>query len=58
MSKIAKNLQILEQTANQYWNIAVPFVIIVMPPAPPLNIPTRTLALILAAHATTVFRNE
>ena len=52
------NLQILEQTANQYWNIAVAFVIIVMPLVPPLNIPTGTLALILAAHATTVFRNE
>lgn len=59
MSKIAMNLQILEQTANQYWNIAVPFVIIVMPPAPgPRPPPTGTLALILAAHATTVFRNE
>lgn len=23
MSKIAMNLQILEQTANQYWNIAL-----------------------------------
>lgn len=75
------NLQIPEQTANQYWNIALH--------SPklgrnehihvttacsrqssstgslssqlycsPLNIPTGTLALILAAYATTVFRNE